>query len=66
MNDVNRIRYLRGCTYVENDKKIFELYRQGVISAHEGAHKMGRNNDTTITEETFISNANKLGYRRKK
>lgn len=45
-----------------NDKQVFELYATGALDAETGAFYVGQNNDTHVSAEQFIANAEWLGY----
>lgn len=57
-----RIIYARGGHKAEVDKRTFENYATGKISAEEGAYLIEKNNGCKVTVVQFIENARWLGY----
>lgn len=47
---------------VDKDKKVFRMYRAGMITAIKGAIEISANNNIRITPEQFDEYAKKCGW----
>lgn len=60
-NDI-RIPFKKGWHIARWDQKAFKLWALGVITTEEAMEQISANNNTHVTYDQFITNAEMLGY----